>query len=267
MDLLGKLRRGGERRPMVGPLLLYDLVRSSRTGQIFGHRSLYASVLLLVLGLVYWNYFPRDVLKHFLHGASVPIRDRAQFAGAFFLHFMEAQFVMVLLITPLYTAGVIAEEKERRTLEFLFVTDLSNREIILGVLGARLGRLLLLVLTGLPFMSMLEFLGGVDPNLLIAGFVATAMVMLSLGSMCILASVHARSALGAVLSGYSIMLMMALMLVWPFLLLAYALLSSDDLQLGRGLILLLLAFGLVHGGIALPCCLSAIASVRRQAMR
>src|SRR5262249_47805773 len=143
MFVPGMPRRTGERRPFLGPLFRYDLVRSSRNGQLIGHRCFYAIVLLMVLGLVYWDHFPRNVLRDVLHSAPMSIRARAQFAGTFFSSFMQAQFAMVLLITPLYTAGVIAEEKERRTLEFLFVTDLSNREIILGILGSRLCKLML----------------------------------------------------------------------------------------------------------------------------
>ena len=78
-------------------------------------------------------------------------------------------------------AGSIAEEKDRKTLEFLLATDLRNREIILSKLGARLANLLLFILTGLPILSILQFLGGVDPNLVLAGFAATFLTMAGLG--------------------------------------------------------------------------------------
>ena len=45
---------------------------------------------------------------------------------------------VILLLTPAYTAGAVAEEKERRTLEFILATDLRNREIILGKVLSRL---------------------------------------------------------------------------------------------------------------------------------
>src|SRR5260370_27001872 len=96
----------------------------------------------------------------------------------------------------------MAEQKERSPLDFLFITALSNREIILGMLGARLAKLLLLLLTGLPLLNLLVLLGGVDPGLVLAGFVATAMLMVSLGSMSMLVSVHARTSFGAVVVSY-----------------------------------------------------------------
>src|SRR5581483_11742563 len=122
-------------QPFFGPLLRYDLVRSSRSGQVISHRCLYAGMLFLVLAWGYWERFPGEVWEHLTQSKSIPISEKAHFAGSFFVNFMMAQFALVLLFTPLYTAGSIAEEKERRSLEFLFVTDLSNREIILGILG------------------------------------------------------------------------------------------------------------------------------------
>ena len=98
----------------------------------------------------------------------------------------------VTLLTPAYVAGAIAADKEKRTLEFLFATDLRNREIVLSKLGARLANLVLFLLAGLPILSFVQFLGGVDPNLVLAGFAATGMTMLGLAAVSILFSVICR---------------------------------------------------------------------------
>jgi ABC-type transport system involved in multi-copper enzyme maturation permease subunit len=116
---------------------------------------------------------------------------------------MVTQFFAVGLLTPAYVGGAVSEEKERKTLGFLLTTDLNNREIVLSKLASRLGNLCLLVLTGLPILSLTEFLGGVDPDLVLAGFAATALTMLSVGSLSILCSVYARKSVVAVLSIYT----------------------------------------------------------------
>src|SRR5438094_417338 len=85
-----------------------------------------------------------------------------------------------LLATAAYTAGAISEEKEHRTLEYLLATDLRNREIVLGKLASRLANLALLVVAGLPVLSLLQFLGGVDPDLMLATFALTGLTMASL---------------------------------------------------------------------------------------
>src|SRR2546427_357840 len=77
-------------------------------------------------------------------------------------------------------AGAIAEEKDRRTLDYLLASDLSNAEIVFGKLLSRLAYLALIMLTGLPFLSLLQLLGGVDPSLVVVGLVVTLMTMLSL---------------------------------------------------------------------------------------
>src|SRR5438105_13980589 len=99
--------------------------------------------------------------------------------------------MLVALVAPGYTAGAIAEEKDRRTLEAVLATDLRNREIVLSKLVVRLANLTLMLLTGLPIWALLQFLGGIDPDLVLAGFLATGVTMASLASLSILNSVYA----------------------------------------------------------------------------
>ena len=108
----------------------------------------------------------------------------------------------MILLTPAYTAGVLAEEKERGTLEALLATDLRNREIVLGLFLARLLNLTLLLLTGLPILSFLQFLGGVDPNLVVSAFVTAGCTMVSLASVSFLCSLYARRSRDAIVRSY-----------------------------------------------------------------
>lgn len=194
-------RRGWLR--LFGPVLFYDLVRTARRGRNFLLRGAYALALLVVLFLVYATYVSGDGPLDTLFGdVRVGIQELADFGSGFFLTFLGVQFGAVFLLTPAFTATAIAEEKERRTLEYLLATDLHNREIVLGKLASRLLAMLLLLLGGLPVLSLVQFLGGVDPNLVLAGFAATAVSMLSLGSLGILNSVWADRPRGAVLSTY-----------------------------------------------------------------
>src|SRR6266851_9603208 len=174
------LRRGWLR--LLGPMLFYDLVRVARRPRYYFLRCFYAVLLSLLLGWVY--------LLWYLNANTGRMRpdEMARFAEAFFYTFMGVQFTVVAVLTPAYTAGAIAEEKDRKTLEFLLATDLRNREIVLSKLVSRIANITLLVLAGLPILSFLQFLGGVDPNLVLAGFAATGMTMLSLAGLSILNS-------------------------------------------------------------------------------
>ena len=68
-------------------------------------------------------------------------RETAVLAETFFGTFMIVQLILIVLLTPAYVAGAIAEEKDRKTMEFLLATDLRNREIVLSKLLSRLANL------------------------------------------------------------------------------------------------------------------------------
>jgi ABC-type transport system involved in multi-copper enzyme maturation permease subunit len=164
---------------LFGPVLFYDMVCTARRSRYVVMRLLYALVLLGIL-IVMFMEVGNDPRTRQL--------DSARLAQTFFAVFMIVQLVMVVLLTPAYVAGAIAEEKDRRTLEFMLATDLHNREIVLSKLLSRLGNMTLLLITGLPILSILQFLGGVDPELMLAGFAATGLTMLGVASVGILLS-------------------------------------------------------------------------------
>jgi len=147
---------------MLGPVLFYDMLVTARRGRYSLIRCGYSMILLLVLFSVWSATSP------FSHHSSR--EDAALIAMKFFEWFTVVQLVATFLLTPAYVAGAIAEEKDRKTLEFLLATDLRNREIVLSKFGSRLCNLALFVVTGLPILSFLQFLGGVDPDLVLASF-------------------------------------------------------------------------------------------------
>ena len=61
---------------------------------------------------------------------------------------------MVMLAAPAATAGAICLDKARGTLLHVLVTDLSDAEIVLGKLAARLVPVLGLVACSLPVLAL-----------------------------------------------------------------------------------------------------------------
>jgi ABC-type transport system involved in multi-copper enzyme maturation permease subunit len=280
---------------LFGPVFFYDLIRMTRRGRYFLVRTLYAGALLLLLLIVWEN--------HFAYRGDYIARDQmAEFAASFFTTFMSAQFGVVLLLTPAYVAGAIAEEKERRTMEFILATDLRNREIVLGKLASRLVNLTFLVIAGLPILAILQFLGGIDPGLVLAGFAATAVTMFSLAAVSILCSVLVRKPRDAIVLAYLSILAYYLLVSLPLLLLTLpgwdsspstsigtsSITLRDVLEwLNAGNIFYLLAevssvagskpletvlppllgrYALFHGLAALVCCVLAVVRVRSRAL-
>src|SRR5262249_5401462 len=180
------------------PVLFYDLVRAARRRRHFLFRGLYTVCLLLLLCWVWWAW----TVNRPYTGEGLQAQEASAFATSFFYTFMIAQFVILAVLTPAYTAGAIAEEKDRKTLEFILATDLRDREIVLGKLTARLANLGGLLLAGLPVLGFLQFLGGVDPALVVAGFLATVLTVVSLGALGICNSVLLRKPREAILFTY-----------------------------------------------------------------
>jgi ABC-type transport system involved in multi-copper enzyme maturation permease subunit len=196
---------------LLGPLFFYDLVRTARRNRLIPVRTLYGIALFLLVFLFYvrWFNFRPDSWEELFSTRSLQ-RDRlAAFGWSTFSLFFAMQYLAVFLITPIYTAGTIAEERERRTLDLLLTTRLTNREIVMGLLASRLATLGLVFLTSLPVLSLMEFLGGIDPEQVVAGYLGTLTALVNIGSICMMVSVFARNATHAFLEGYAVVASLA----------------------------------------------------------
>src|SRR5262249_13109199 len=183
------------RASLFGPVLYYDLLRNGRRGQHILWRGLYAFVLLYTLLFVYLTCLvryadPGHDLWKFLTGRTLSKQNISDITSYFFGWLALMQMIAVSLLAPAYTAGAVAAERERGTLQDLFGTDLNNREIIFSMLVSRLANLALVIITGVPILMLLEFLGGIDPVQVLALFMASALTMLGIGSLGIYASVR-----------------------------------------------------------------------------
>ncbi|CAN5317366.1 hypothetical protein BH11PLA2_BH11PLA2_00260 [soil metagenome] len=135
-------------------------------------------------------------------GELIPPSRYSKFATFFFQWYVCIQFIIVALLTPVYVAGTIAVEKERKTLEFLFATDLRNREIIFGKLAARVLTLVMYVLAGLPLLALVQLFGGIDPEQLLAATSAAVFLTVGLSAVSIHVSTSLKRARDAIVLSY-----------------------------------------------------------------
>lgn len=198
-----------ERFSILGPMFRYDLIRTSRQGRVIFFRILYAGCLCAILGFWFlgWSAEAALVRRASLQDGSytpgsLSAPDAARLADAFFGWFIVTQFLVLFLFTPVLVGSIITEEKERHTLTFLLTTHLTDREIICGKLAARLAQLFLLFLTGIPFLCLLQLLGGVDFALVVLTFAGTALFMLSLASLAAYQSARSVRTTEAVMRVY-----------------------------------------------------------------
>lgn len=97
---------------------------------------------------------------------------------------LAIQFAMILLITPAMTAGSIAGERERQTLDMLLVTNTGSLRIVAGKLLESLGYVALLLVAALPTMCLTLITGGVTLADVLTGalfLLVTAFAALSVG--------------------------------------------------------------------------------------
>lgn len=193
----------GAVRDMFGPVFFYEVVRLARRPLTYRLRFAYVAVVagILVLMYVSWlehiGYFRADRRVDLIQTQAL-----SGFANQFFEVFVVVQYLTVILLTPVYVAGTVAVEKERKTLEFLLATDLRNREIVFGKLAARVTNLLMFVFAGLPIVAVLQLFGGIDPNLLLAAFAATVVNVIGLSAVAVWTSVMVRRARDAIVLTY-----------------------------------------------------------------
>jgi ABC-type transport system involved in multi-copper enzyme maturation permease subunit len=154
-----------------------------------------------------WRSHFQDVPLRGLGSLEVPwvsVDELPRFAQSITFALLLAQAVAALVLAPAYLAGAVAEERERGTLDLLFTSHLSDREIVLGKLLARLLHLGGVFLAAVPVLCLTLLWGGVSAPLLLGGCVVTAATLLSVGGVSVLCSVVSRNARTALVMSYAL---------------------------------------------------------------
>jgi ABC-type transport system involved in multi-copper enzyme maturation permease subunit len=146
-----------------GPVFVFEWLTATRRWQMYAWRSGFVGVLLLGLWFVWMERAGRTT--------GNMINAQAEIARYFYQTLVSVELVMILLAAPAATAGAICLDKARGTLFHVLVTDLSDAEIVLGKLAARLVPVLGLIGCSLPVAALGTLLGGIDPVALTGSFV------------------------------------------------------------------------------------------------
>ena len=87
--------------------------------------------------------------------------DVAAFSAMTFRIFALLQLTLGIFFATIFSASIVAQEKDRKTLILLLMTDLRNHELAIGKLLASLLNAGVLLATSLPVFCFLKLLGGV----------------------------------------------------------------------------------------------------------
>ena len=156
--------------------------------------------LIFSAGIVSLVYFGVAGTNDFYPDPDV----RRTLGQAIFLTVVLLQLGAVNFVTPAFTAGSIASERENQTYDLLRTTPVSAKDIVRGKLLSGLLFTLLLLIATIPMQSMAFLFGGIElPELIIATLmiVVTATVFSAVG---IYASTLLKRSVPATILAYAI---------------------------------------------------------------
>ena len=156
-------------------------------------------VYILLLGGLGWAIFAAMASSTTTGYGSPP----TNYGPTLFVFLVIFQMVLLAFITPALTAGAISGERERQTIDLLFVTLIPPFSIIWGKLLASISFVLLLLLLSIPIFSLVFLFGGVELDQVFYAFVLTGVTALTLGTIGIAFSTLLRRTLPATVAAYA----------------------------------------------------------------
>jgi ABC-type transport system involved in multi-copper enzyme maturation permease subunit len=162
---------------MIGPVFTREAAIAPRRASFFVARTLYVGALFALI-LTAWQL---------LIGSQrvENIGDLAWFGAAAFQVLAPLQLAVAMPFSALLVASAVALEKDRKTLDLLLLTNLSNAELVLGKLLAGMLLVIVVIIAAWPLLLIISLLGGVSAMQICrvqAVTLASAIVAGSLGS-------------------------------------------------------------------------------------
>jgi len=157
-----------------GPIFSREALTAPRQLRHFLIRSGYVAALFVLMYTASQAMFGWQQVRS--------IGDVARFGGMVFQIFSLVQLSLVLFFALLLAAGGVSQEKDRQTLILLLMTDLRDRELVLGKLFASLLMVMALIVASIPVLFFVSLLGGVGVDQVIWSLAICAASALAAGS-------------------------------------------------------------------------------------
>lgn len=157
---------------LAGPIFSREALTAPRSFRHFLIRAGYMAALFVLMYTIGQATFGWQ--------QSRDLASLARFSTLVFQVFSIIQLILVMFFGLLFTAGTIAQEKDRRTLILLLMTDMRDRELVLGKLAAGLLNVAVLIAASIPVFLLLYVLGGVTlPQILWAQAICASTALAS----------------------------------------------------------------------------------------
>ena len=191
---------------MLNPIMAFSATRRMRSFKTMLVVIAYVAALLLLALAFLGSFIPDAVYLNTMTRGPMC-----------YLALLIAQFTLIILIAPAMTSASIAGERERQTLDLLLVTNTGSFRIAIGKVMESFAVLALLIVCGLPVMSLCLLTGGVSLVQILIGelfLLAEAFACVSIGVFC--SSVARSTVLSGVLS-YLVIILVGVITALPFL--------------------------------------------------
>lgn len=179
---------------ILNPVLLKELKVKMRSWKAVGIVGGYLFILAMVaLFITYAN-------ANDMYSSTI----NPQFSIGAYTGIAVVQFILILFIAPALTAGAIAGERERQTLDLLLCTNLAPRAIVIGKLLASMSHVLILIIASLPMFSIVFLYGGIsvlEIAQLFGFYIVTAIMA---GSIGIFFSTYVKRTIAATVLTYAL---------------------------------------------------------------
>jgi ABC-type transport system involved in multi-copper enzyme maturation permease subunit len=197
---------------LFGPFVRRELLRTVRQTRVLLWRTLIVAVVGIAVGVVYFlaegKYLPRREVKSVAFGV-----------------FALVGWNLCITFLPLLIQSVsatVTDDREARRLDFVLVTDLRNREILLGKALGRVVTYAAYLFAPLPFCVLAPPLFGLDPRFLLIPLAYFGLTCLSAVGLSLASSVYSTTSKKAganttYLAGFYVLGTLALLQLnrWP----------------------------------------------------
>lgn len=157
------------------------------------------TIYIVLLGGLGWAVFA--AMSNSGTGFGLP-SSGSNYGQILFTFLILFQVALLAFITPALTAGAISGERERQTIDLLFVTRIPPFSIIWGKLLSSMSFVVLLLLLSIPIFSLVFLFGGIELDQVLYAFLVTGVTALTLGLLGIAFSTLFRRTLAATVASY-----------------------------------------------------------------
>lgn len=159
----------------IGPVFTREVAIAPRRSRIYVARTAYGIALLILMATAWLVLTGTQVVRD--------VGDLARFGSILLQILAPLQLALAVFFAAMLSASAVSQEKDRKTLILLLLTNLSNSELVLGKLFASLLHVLVLAAGALPLFMLATWFGGVAFDQVARVFVVTLVTVIACGSL------------------------------------------------------------------------------------